>query len=133
MASRSARRGTTSSKTAAPIFVMAMVARTYPKRVSDFMSRFGILPLASYNRNVLESLPFFSFFLSSTSTNTENICQQIDNLCTQICEPTDKSYVCRCREGYELLEDNITCVKKTNVIDNEIPQDVRRGNASTDE
>jgi hypothetical protein len=56
--------------------------------------------------------------------NTENICQQIDNLCTQICVPTDKSYVCQCQPGYELLEDNITCVKIANVIDNEIPQNL---------
>lgn len=50
----------------------------------------------------------------------ENICQQIKNLCTHLCVPTDKSYICQCHDGYELLEDNITCVKKTNVIDNEI-------------
>lgn len=56
----------------------------------------------------------------------ENICQRIDNLCTQICEPTDNSYVCRCEDGYELLEDRITCVKKTNVIDNEIPQSLNK-------
>lgn len=55
------------------------------------------------------------------SISTENICQQINNLCTQICEPTqDNSYVCKCHDDYELLEDNITCVKKTDVIDNEI-------------
>ncbi len=44
-----------------------------------------------------------------------------DDLCSQICENTDKSYVCKCYEGYELLEDNITCIKQKTVIDNEIP------------
>lgn len=51
---------------------------------------------------------------------TENICQQINNLCTQICVPTkDNSYVCQCHDGYVLLEDTITCVKKE-MIDNNI-------------
>lgn len=73
---------------------------------------------------------FFSLITKTCSfINIENICQQIDNLCTQICVPTDNSYICRCHAGYELLEDNITCVRKTNVIDNEIPKDLNRTTA----
>lgn len=59
------------------------------------------------------SMTFFLLF----ADNLEDICQRIDNLCTHICVPTDESYVCKCREGYKLLEDNITCVKQTSVID----------------
>ena len=57
---------------------------------------------------------------SCFNLSTANMCQQIEDLCTQICVPTDKSYACKCHDGYELLEDNITCVKITNVDDNEI-------------
>lgn len=60
-------------------------------------------------------------FFFQLENQTENICQQINNLCTQICVPTqDNSFVCQCHDDYELLEDNITCVRKAAVIDNEI-------------
>lgn len=61
---------------------------------------------------------------------SENICKQYSDLCTQICVPTDSStngYVCLCHDGYKLLEDHITCVKKTDVIDNEIPSTLTTG------
>lgn len=47
-----------------------------------------------------------------------NLCDRFDDLCSQICENTDKSYVCKCRDGFELLEDNITCIPKENIENN---------------
>lgn len=42
---------------------------------------------------------------------TIDICTKFENLCSQICEPTDDSYVCKCRNGFRLAEDRKTCVK----------------------
>lgn len=59
-------------------------------------------------------LQFLLYFL-------ENLCDVIDDLCSQICVNTDKSYYCKCREGFELLEDKITCIPKERAELNEIP------------
>lgn len=55
----------------------------------------------------LKNLPFL-----------EDLCNSFDRLCSQICENTDDSYVCKCNPGYELLEDRITCIPKTNELTN---------------
>lgn len=39
----------------------------------------------------------------------QDICTKFENLCSQICEPTDDSYVCKCRHGFKLDEDRKTC------------------------
>jgi hypothetical protein len=101
--------GTISLKTVAPTFVTAKALRAV--KVNEVITF----------QNKLRS--FFVFI-------AENICQQMDNLCSDICVPTtDNSYVCQCNDGRELLEDKITCVKKTRLIDNEIPQSL---NATVD-
>lgn len=41
-----------------------------------------------------------------------DICTKFENLCSQICEPTDDSYVCKCSIGYKLANDKITCIKE---------------------
>ena len=41
-----------------------------------------------------------------------DICTKFENLCSQICEPTDESYVCKCKEGYKLGDDKRTCIKE---------------------
>jgi len=106
MAFLSARHGMTSLRIAALTFVMVMNLTLVKKRVRLKMK---IL------KELITDLPL-----------PENICERFSNLCTQICVPTDnKSHICKCHEGYELLEDNITCVRKKanlEVIDNEIPQ-----------
>lgn len=43
---------------------------------------------------------------------TTDICTKFENLCSQICEPTDDSYVCKCRDGFRLAEDGKTCLKE---------------------
>lgn len=43
---------------------------------------------------------------------TTDICTKFENLCSQICEPTDDSYVCKCRDGFKLAEDGKTCFKE---------------------
>lgn len=48
----------------------------------------------------------------------EDLCNSFDRLCSQICENTDDSYVCKCNPGFELLEDRITCIPTTNVLAN---------------
>lgn len=48
----------------------------------------------------------------------EDLCNSFDRLCSQICENTDDSYVCKCNPGYELLEDRISCVPKGNELTN---------------
>ncbi len=48
----------------------------------------------------------------------EDLCNSFDRLCSQICENTDDSYVCKCNPGFELLEDRITCVPKTDELTN---------------
>lgn len=45
-----------------------------------------------------------------------DICSKFDRLCSQICENTDDSYICKCENGYQLLEDKITCVPMKNNI-----------------
>jgi hypothetical protein len=56
---------------------------------------------------------------------TEDLCNRFERLCDQICENTDESYLCRCNDGYQLLEDKRTCVRIANrqvdVEENEIP------------
>jgi fibulin 1/2 len=78
--------------------------------------------------NESKHIIFINFnYLNNFFSDAEDICQRIDNLCTHICVPTDDSYVCQCRDGYKLLEDNITCVKQTNVIDDTtIPQTLNK-------
>ncbi|KAJ6646501.1 Fibulin-1 [Pseudolycoriella hygida] len=44
----------------------------------------------------------------------KDLCNSFDRLCSQICENTDDSYICKCNPGFELLEDRITCVPKAN-------------------
>lgn len=106
MASHLDRHGTISLKIAALTFVKATALKAMKVRKNQTITFL-------HNR---------SFFLPFSP---ENICQQFDNLCTDICvATTDNSYVCQCHEGRELLEDKITCVKKTNIANNEIPQDL---------
>lgn len=40
-------------------------------------------------------------------------------MCSQICEPTDDSYVCKCRDGFKLAEDRKTCAKEEDDDDGE--------------
>lgn len=40
-----------------------------------------------------------------------NLCGTFENLCSQICENTEGSYICKCNEGYALMSDNISCEK----------------------
>lgn len=42
-----------------------------------------------------------------------NLCGTFENLCSQICENTEGSYVCKCNPGYVLMSDNISCEKET--------------------
>lgn len=46
----------------------------------------------------------FDFLLKS------DICTKFENLCSQICEATDDSYVCKCESGFKLADDKKTCV-----------------------
>jgi len=39
-----------------------------------------------------------------------NECQTDNGECTQICDNTDGSYQCSCWNGYEMTNDNCTCV-----------------------
>lgn len=52
----------------------------------------------------------------------EDLCTKFERLCSQICENTDDSYVCKCEPGFVLLEDRITCVAEDQdeTIDNEV-------------
>lgn len=45
-------------------------------------------------------------------TFSTDICTKFMNLCSQICEATDDSYVCKCEKGYKLIDDKKTCVKE---------------------
>lgn len=40
-----------------------------------------------------------------------DICTKFENLCSQICEPTEDSYLCKCETGYKLANDKKTCIK----------------------
>lgn len=39
-----------------------------------------------------------------------DICTKFDNLCSQLCEPTEDSYACKCNDGFTLAEDNRNCL-----------------------
>lgn len=41
-----------------------------------------------------------------------DICSKFGNLCSQICEPTEDSYLCKCETGYKLADDKKTCIKE---------------------
>lgn len=41
-----------------------------------------------------------------------NLCGTFENLCSQICENTEGSYICKCNAGYVLMSDNISCEKE---------------------
>ena len=45
-----------------------------------------------------------------------NECQTDNGGCTQTCDNTDGSYQCSCWKGYELNDDNHTCVGKIIVV-----------------
>lgn len=45
-----------------------------------------------------------------SSILSADICTKFENLCSQICEATDDSYVCKCESGFKLAEDKITCI-----------------------
>lgn len=38
----------------------------------------------------------------------ENVCET-GEYCAQLCEPTGKSYKCKCFAGYELMKDGVSC------------------------
>ncbi|XP_055536321.1 fibrillin-1 isoform X1 [Wyeomyia smithii] len=60
-----------------------------------------------------------SFILNEEDEN--NLCGRFDNLCSQICENTEAgSYMCKCHQGYTLLDDRKTCVQITSEDENEI-------------
>lgn len=40
-----------------------------------------------------------------------NLCGTFENLCSQICENTEGSYICKCNAGFALMSDNISCEK----------------------
>lgn len=42
-----------------------------------------------------------------------NLCGTFENLCSQICENTEGSYICKCNPGYVLMSDNISCQMET--------------------
>lgn len=49
------------------------------------------------------------------------MCGKFDKLCTQICENSEDSFICKCYDGYKLLEDRITCIPADdNFNDNEV-------------
>lgn len=54
-----------------------------------------------------------------------DICTKFDNLCSQTCEATDDSYVCKCESGFKLDDDKRTCIKQdedqSSVKSNEVP------------
>lgn len=56
-----------------------------------------------------------------------DVCTKFQNLCSQICEPTDDSYVCKCENGYKLADDKKTCLSENDDDDssteksNEVP------------
>lgn len=53
-----------------------------------------------------------------------DLCGRFENLCSQICENTDQSYVCKCNQGFILLEDKITCAPVVkNISENLINKD----------
>uniref|UniRef100_A0A0K8UD93 Fibulin-2 n=1 Tax=Bactrocera latifrons TaxID=174628 RepID=A0A0K8UD93_BACLA len=39
----------------------------------------------------------------------DDICGKVKNLCAHICENTKEAYRCKCRAGYKLDENNVTC------------------------
>lgn len=49
--------------------------------------------------------------LQSKFSHLLDICTKFDNLCSQICEPTEDSYLCKCDTGYTLANDKKTCIK----------------------
>lgn len=44
----------------------------------------------------------------------EDLCGKFERLCSQICENTDDSYVCKCQPGFQLQEDRVSCVSLKN-------------------
>lgn len=61
------------------------------------------------------------YFISMFTISSEDICSKFDRLCSQVCENTDDSYVCKCHPGFQLLEDKITCVAiKNSTESNEV-------------
>lgn len=62
------------------------------------------------------SLLFANFFsleqLKYKFRNFIDICTKFENLCSQTCEATVDSYVCKCENGFKLGDDKKTCFKE---------------------
>lgn len=59
----------------------------------------------AFDQQTIFSISFFPLF-------ELDICTKFENLCSQICEATDDSYVCKCESGFKLADDKKTCVSQ---------------------
>ena len=46
------------------------------------------------------------------TSDINECCDSCSNECDQNCNNTDGSYICYCNTGYELRDDNKTCIGK---------------------
>lgn len=62
----------------------------------------------------------------------DDLCGRFENLCSQICENTDGSYVCKCEAGFRLLADKITCAPDADA-ENDVYGSTKLGNSNSSE
>lgn len=81
-------------------------AMKWKRRIHLFLTKMKVsrkISKVKWNQSINENC--FDYF-------AKDICTKFENLCTQICEPTDDSYVCKCNDGFKLAVDRKTCVKE---------------------
>lgn len=62
---------------------------------------------------------WFDQILIAFQSLVEDLCGSFDRLCSQICENTDDSYVCKCLPYFQLQDDRVTCLPINGTVSTE--------------
>ena len=71
---------------------------------SDFYNSFTQIFMSS----ILYNFYYYSLLFKISDIDE---CVEQNGVCSQHCENTDGSYICKCSDGYKKLEDGHTCKK----------------------